>query len=30
MQFLHPALLVLPMGEPVATYKVRLYGGGEG
>jgi hypothetical protein len=30
MQLLHPALLTLPMGGPVATYKVDLYGGGEG
>ena len=30
MQLLHPALQALPMGEPVATYKVRQDGAGEG
>ena len=30
MLLLHPALLALPMEEPIATYKVRLDGGGEG
>ena len=30
MQLRHPALQALPMGGPVATYKVRLDGGGEG
>jgi hypothetical protein len=30
MQLLHPALLALSMGGPVAMCKVRLDGGGEG